>query len=88
MSKSGHVCKSWVDRKNTLREYIGNYWYQDMEFIGYFPDGSLENAANYCRSPDNDSDGPWCYVNDDNDDWEHCDVPPCNGNESIISNFN
>ena len=33
----------------------------------------------YCRNPDNDANGPWCYV-DFNGDYEYCDIPNCGGN--------
>ena len=26
-----------------------------------FVDGSIEAAENYCRNPDGDTNGPWCY---------------------------
>jgi len=30
---------------------------------------------NFCRNPDNDPRGPWCYTTDPNKRWEYCDVP-------------
>ena len=80
MSKKGHVCKSWADEKDsTFYDYVQK---QDISIgDGYFPDGSLENASNYCRSPDNARDGPWCFVEGNRYDWQYCDVPLCNGNE-------
>jgi len=76
ISEKGHICKSWADKKDSTFKVQGEeIKIQD----GYFPDGSLENAANYCRSPDNDRDGPWCFVDGDGDAWQHCDVPLCNG---------
>ena len=77
MSSSGRVCLFWAN--HTDHEVVEN---------GYFPDETLEDAANYCRSPDNDIVGPWCYVDvDGNTLWDHCDVALCNGNESIILNI-
>lgn len=32
---------------------------------------------NFCRNPDHDSKGPWCYTRDRNTRWEHCSVPRC-----------
>ena len=77
MSRRGYVCQTWLSN-------VGNI---DIENL---PDRSLEDAANYCRSPDSDSGGPWCFVDDYLDDknlysdWDYCDVPKCTGDELII----
>ena len=42
------------------------------------PRADLE--SNFCRNPDSDSGGPWCYTTDLSTRWEHCDVPSCTGN--------
>ncbi|XP_070589907.1 plasminogen [Erythrolamprus reginae] len=39
------------------------------------PRSGLEK--NYCRNPDGDSNGPWCYTMDKTKGWEYCDVPQC-----------
>lgn len=41
------------------------------------PSPSLE--SNFCRNPDELSDGPWCYTTDPNTRWEYCDIPSCTG---------
>jgi len=33
---------------------------------------------NYCRNPDHDSKGPWCYTTDPNKRYEYCGIPKCN----------
>ena len=73
MSASGHVCKFWKEKTVFSRSVILN---------GYFPDGSYVDAMNYCRSPDNDRGGPYCYVNSNEYDWDYCDIPRCIGTES------
>jgi len=40
-----------------------------------FPDSGLEE--NYCRNPDNEPDGTWCYTTDINKRWRSCNVPVC-----------
>ena len=71
MSSSGHVCKFWANK--TAEHQVLN---------GYFPDESLADASNYCRSPDNDSGGPWCFVDSGNGfSPQYCNVPRCSGNE-------
>ena len=34
------------------------------------------NGHNYCRNPDGDENGPWCYTVG-NKRWDYCDVPEC-----------
>lgn len=36
---------------------------------------SLEQ--NYCRNPDTDKHGPWCYTNNSAIPWDYCHVKPC-----------
>ncbi len=42
-----------------------------------FPDVSLDAASNYCRNPDNEPGGPWCYTTSSSKRWEYCGVPLC-----------
>ena len=46
-----------------------------------FPDGSLDNANNFCRNPSADPLGPWCYNNDfvtfEEQPVLYCDLPKC-----------
>ena len=32
---------------------------------------------NYCRNPNGDLEGVWCYITDPDKQWEHCSVPIC-----------
>ena len=41
-------------------------------------DFTEEGKHNYCRNPDNDPDGVWCYTNYPYDrDKDYCSVPKC-----------
>ena len=42
-----------------------------------FPDASVQDAHNYCRNPDKDAGGPWCFISDRDPDWQYCDVACC-----------
>ena len=60
----------------------------------YFPENSVTDAENYCRSPDYDPQ-PWCwaYDEDGSGDWNglefgYCNVPICRGIFQSIINFN
>lgn len=39
------------------------------------PTAGLE--GNYCRNPDKDKHGPWCYTNNSAIPWDYCNVKPC-----------
>jgi len=45
-----------------------------------------EYASNYCRNPDNDPNGPWCYNSDftadEHDKMMYCDIPKCRTSSS------
>ena len=65
---SGKLCQAWTS--NTPHMPIA--WPDDQ-----FPDGSRAAANNYCRNPDDDPGGLWCYTMDPSTSWEYCDVPLC-----------
>ena len=65
-SQSGKQCTPWT---KAIPIYGTN-------ISMYFIDGTPELAGNMCRNPDNNQDGPWCYV-DGGDDVELCDIPRC-----------
>ena len=47
----------------------------------HFSDGSVDNALNYCRNPNNDGHGPWCftsYYSSSNFTASYCGIPICN----------
>ncbi|XP_034328389.2 uncharacterized protein [Magallana gigas] len=37
----------------------------------------LGDQENYCRNPDREPNGPWCYTTDPKQRWEYCDIPKC-----------
>nr|XP_025039232.1 hepatocyte growth factor-like protein isoform X1 [Pelodiscus sinensis]XP_025039233.1 hepatocyte growth factor-like protein isoform X2 [Pelodiscus sinensis] len=45
-----------------------------------FPAMHLEE--NYCRNPDNDSHGPWCYTMDPSTQFDYCAIKPCAGDKT------
>ena len=46
-------------------------------FAALFLDDTLEEASNYCRNPDHDPKGPWCFTTDRTSRFEYCNVQPC-----------
>jgi len=41
-----------------------------------YPNSGL--TENFCRNPDNRTEGPWCYTMDSGTEWQYCTVPSCN----------
>jgi len=65
---SGHICHRW----DANIPYSHTFTAED------FPDESLSDANNYCRNPDQDADGPWCYTIDPSIGRETCGIQLCN----------
>jgi len=67
---NGRTCQAWA----SSTPHVPNSAAQnDTNYL----DGSREAAKNYCRNPDSDAVGPWCYTTDPDVRWETCYVPYC-----------
>ena len=66
--KGGLKCKSWKDLPDSWEKKPDDYI----------------NGHNYCRNPDGDVGGPWCYTVGD-EKWKYCDINECK--ERSISQF-
>uniref|UniRef100_A0A3B4F895 Plasminogen n=1 Tax=Pundamilia nyererei TaxID=303518 RepID=A0A3B4F895_9CICH len=64
-TKSELVCQRW----DASYPHRPNFMPQSH------PRADLE--SNFCRNPDGDKGGPWCYTTDPQKRWEHCNVPSC-----------
>ncbi|XP_063435531.1 plasminogen-like [Mytilus trossulus] len=62
---TGRTCQAWSD------SYPHSH---------HLPE-KLADDQNYCRNPDSQPYGPWCYTTDPNIRWEYCTVPFCDGFE-------
>lgn len=38
---------------------------------------SVDPEESYCRNPDGDKHGPWCYTNNSFIRWDYCKIKPC-----------
>ncbi|CAF1155365.1 unnamed protein product [Rotaria sordida] len=66
-TKFEHECLPWIDFQEVYREIINE--------INFFNDLSIKAAKNYCRNPNMNINGPWCFVeNEDVISMEACDV--------------
>ncbi len=69
-TKAGLTCQSWGSQSPHSHTMIDS---------DQFPDAELKFAQNYCRIPDNDEGGPWCYTIDEFVEKDYCEIPPCLG---------
>ncbi|XP_060553403.1 A disintegrin and metalloproteinase with thrombospondin motifs like [Ruditapes philippinarum] len=68
VTKSGKECLLWSD--------VTDAYYYDY-YVPNFPEIPVEGASNYCRAPGGEV-RPWCYIlNEDELDWEFCDIGKC-----------
>ncbi|XP_025998839.1 plasminogen-like isoform X5 [Astatotilapia calliptera] len=72
-TNSGKICQRW----DSSYPHRPNFMPQSN------PLADLD--SNFCRNPDGDSNGPWCYTTDANTRWEHCNVPSCS-EECMVCN--
>ena len=64
-TKSGYTCQAWSSQQP----------HQHSGTPQNYPSAGLMN--NYCRNPDNEPGGPWCYTTLASKRWEYCDVKLC-----------
>ncbi len=66
-SKFEHECLPWTDLQTIYPKIINE--------PNFFNDPSIKAAKNYCRNPNMNINGPWCFVqNGDIISMEACDV--------------
>ncbi|XP_020644826.3 hepatocyte growth factor-like protein isoform X1 [Pogona vitticeps] len=66
-TRKGITCQRWNEQ----------YPHKPQVFPTMFPTVHLEE--NYCRNPDNDSHGPWCYTMNHNIPFDYCAIELCAG---------
>nr|XP_020468372.1 hepatocyte growth factor [Monopterus albus] len=67
-TRSNLLCAPWTDHNNSGE--------RGVLMVG------LE--GNYCRNPDKDKHGPWCYTNNSAIPWDYCNVKPCDASLNTI----
>ena len=76
-SAGGYTCRPWTEATTS---FVG------VTVDANYPDGSVAAASNYCRNPDSDPNGLWCFTTDLTKNWDYCSVPLCSG--KCISAYN
>ena len=69
-TKTGILCQRW-DQQSPHQHPFTN--------TSMFPDPSMDELSNYCRNPDQSSDGPWCFTMDPAIERQSCGIPMCSG---------
>ncbi len=65
VTREGWPCQRWDEQSPHGHSYTD------------FPDATLAEAANYCRTPDKNI-ALWCYISDPSGPvWDFCLVPLC-----------
>ena len=70
------VCIPWSEASYTV---LGRG--QPFSFL----DGNISDAANFCRNPNTDPGGPWCYYNQTG--WDYCSIPRCGKWTRFVNTF-
>uniref|UniRef100_A0A8C6P418 Macrophage stimulating 1 n=1 Tax=Nothobranchius furzeri TaxID=105023 RepID=A0A8C6P418_NOTFU len=71
-TKSGLTCQQW--------------WSKFPHDHRWTPTGTNGLELNYCRNPDGDRIGPWCYTTDPERRYESCNTPQCKDEVCITCN--
>uniref|UniRef100_A0A673JFD0 Hepatocyte growth factor-like protein n=1 Tax=Sinocyclocheilus rhinocerous TaxID=307959 RepID=A0A673JFD0_9TELE len=71
-TKSGRTCQQW--------------WSKFPHDHRWTPSATNGLELNYCRNPDGDPIGPWCYTTDPERRYESCDIPQCKDEVCITCN--
>lgn len=79
VTAGGIRCQSWSAGDKAIHT-VNETYHDDM-----FPDGSRKAARNYCRNPNKNKKGPWCYTMDVNLIDDSCELPLCSLTECRLS---
>ncbi|EMP34804.1 Hepatocyte growth factor [Chelonia mydas] len=63
-TRSGLTCSMWDKNIDDLRRHIPVFREPDISKL----------KKNYCRNPDDDAHGPWCYTSNPLIPWDYCPV--------------
>ncbi|KAK3557122.1 hypothetical protein QTP70_024640, partial [Hemibagrus guttatus] len=69
---TGRTCQQW--------------WSKFPHDHRYTPSSTNGLELNYCRNPDGDNIGPWCYTTDPERRYESCNIPQCKDEVCITCN--
>ncbi|KAJ8947274.1 hypothetical protein NQ318_014170 [Aromia moschata] len=83
---SDKKCLKWNKDRNKVK-HDGNYIKLPKFDKTRFPENNLGDAKKFCRNPNGDTGGPWCFVeNEDTNqiEIEYCDIPFCDDPDCMV----
>ncbi|XP_060634281.2 hepatocyte growth factor isoform X3 [Anolis sagrei] len=66
-TRFGLTCSPWDQNIQDLKRHLPLEKDLDISKL----------KKNYCRNPDQNAHGPWCYTNDPQVPWDYCPIPRC-----------
>lgn len=79
-SVTNRSCIAWVEMSSFVSNYIWRT--RDTTIMNL---NALSDIKNYCRNPDDDAQGPWCFVDQDTEAMEYCDIQACSKRLKIVN---
>ncbi|XP_026556843.1 hepatocyte growth factor isoform X1 [Pseudonaja textilis] len=77
-TRFGLTCSMWDKNIQDLRRHLPIYKDLDISKV----------KKNYCRNPDDDAHGPWCYTSNPKMPWDYCRISRCDNDPvSIMSSL-
>ncbi|XP_065585755.1 plasminogen-like [Cyrtonyx montezumae] len=73
---NGRTCQEWSSQSPHSHKYFTPLTH---------PRAGLDK--NYCRNPDGDVNGLWCFTTDPGKIWEYCEIPRCSASEHDCGKF-
>ncbi|KAK6488171.1 hepatocyte growth factor-like [Huso huso] len=74
VTKTGLTCQAWSSMVPHEHSFLpSKYRSKDLE-------------DNYCRNPDNEASGPWCFTTDPDIRHQSCDIPQCSEVDCLTCN--
>ena len=70
-TKYGMSCQTWETVPAIIIPHVWKS--QDVALTTQY----LPRLKNFCRNPDDDQNGPWCFVDVASGHMEYCDVTKC-----------
>ena len=77
-TKNNRTCQAWSSQFPHGHSYF-EYYYPNAGVGG--------DNNNYCRNPNNQPGGAWCYTTDPSVRWEYCDVPDCVDDPATLGEY-
>lgn len=72
VTRSGTECQNWASR------------FPHLTHVNPTTHPEKNLTENYCRNPDNNTHGPWCYTKDPEKAKEECAVPVCGTEKTTV----